>query len=208
MMKTLSVATLLTLFLGWNGWAAEDQSEPSETGESTAGLSLKGSFIPGTTDGADEVNRYELFRPHAHQYYPPKEKRTALALSAMVPGLGQAYGDRLDKGLFFFAASLSLLAVGGFHVDRAFQYNDLANRFSTGFYDPHGDGFLSAEQGNVRSRGHAQLGIVFLAGGAAVYLWNVLDAAKTVEQYNDRRFPVEMQQTVDGETYLKLNRRF
>ena len=98
--------------------------------------------------------------------------------------------------------------MGGFHLDRAVTYNDRSNRFNTGFDDPYGDNFLTADQGHVKARGHVHFGVLFLASGIGVYIWNIFDAAKTVDEYNERRFPVQAQQSVYGEPYLTVNRRF
>ena len=119
------------------------------------------------------------------------------------PGLGQTYSERPARGLAFLAAGVGLIAAGGFNLDRAVNYNDLSNRFNTGFYDPNSGDFLTADQGRVKARGHAQFGVLFLASGIGVYLWNIFDAAKTVDQYNERRFPVQAQQNMQDEFRTK-----
>ncbi len=171
-------------------------------------LTFTGSVLPRDTKRQIDQPNYPLFRSHAPQYYPPKTARTAIFLSATLPGSGQTYAGRPGKGFAFLIAEVGLIAAAGLNLDRAVHYNDLADRFTTGFYDPHGDAFLTVDQGRVKSRGHAQFGVLFLAGGIGVYIWNIFDAAKTVEQYNERRFPVQVQQTVYGKTYLAVNHRF
>ena len=156
-----------------------------------------------------EPGAYPLFRPHSSKYYPPKNTRQAIVLSAALPGLGQVYGGRPGKGFTFLIAEFGLLAFAGFNLDRAVHYNDLADRFTTGFFDPHNiETFLTADQGHVKSRGHARLGTIFLATGIGVHIWNIFDAAETVKEYNNRRFPAQVQQTSDGATYLTLTHRF
>lgn len=205
--------------IGWNIVAAESTAgetaaDPEIAQASTniedtsASLSLTGSVLPRDPNRQTASQDYPLFRSHGSKYYPPKTARTAILLSATLPGLGQTYSGRPVRGLAFLTAGIGLIAAGGFHLDRAVNYNDLSNRFNTGFYDPHGDGFLTADQGHVKSRSHTRFGVLFLAGGIGVYLWNIFDAAKTTDQYNERRFPVQAQQSVYGETYFTVNRRF
>ena len=209
---------------GWNIAAAESTADemptvPSRTQvhtnikDSSASPSLTGSVLPRDTNRQADSPNYPLFRPHAPKYYPQKTARTAILLSATLPGLGQTYSGRPVRGLAFLAAGLGLIATGGFHLDRAITYNDRSNRFmgaagKGGFDDPYSDNFLTVNQGRVKARGHAQFGMLFLASGIGVYVWNIFDAAKTVDEYNERRFPVQAQQSVYGETYLTINRRF
>ncbi len=180
----------------------------ADTEDSPTSPTLTGSVLPRDPNRQTESPNYPLFRSHAPKYYPRKTARTAILLSATLPGLGQTYSGRPGRGLAFLAAGLGLIAAGGFNLDRAVNYSDLSDRFNTGFYDPHGDGFLTADQGRVKSRGHVQFGVLFLASGIGVYIWNIFDAAKIVDQYNERRFPVQAQQNVYGDTYLTVNRRF
>ncbi|MCZ6676948.1 MAG: hypothetical protein O7E52_06835 [Candidatus Poribacteria bacterium] len=187
---------------------AADQRANTEGETPQSAITLRGSVIPRGTKRQTDSPAYPLFRSHAPQYYPPKTARTAMLLSATLPGLGQTYAGRSEKGLVFLIGGIGLVAIAGFNLDRAVHYNDLADRFTTGFYDPHGDAFLTADQGHVKSRSHAQLGALFLAGGIGVYIWNIFDAAKTVDRYNERRFPVQVQQIVYGQTYLTVNHRF
>jgi hypothetical protein len=238
MKKHLFVLIVLVGFTtGWNIVAAESTADemptvPSRTQmhtnieDSSASPSLTGSILPRDTNRQADSPNYPLFRPHAPKYYPQKTARTAILLSATLPGLGQTYSERPARGLAFLAAGVGLIAVGGFNLDRAVTYNDRSNLFNERFYDPYGDGFLTVDQGRVKARGHAQFGVLFLASGIGVYLWNIFDAAKTVDQYNERRFPVQAQQNVQdefphkslfitsdgnlsrGEAYLTVNRRF
>ena len=185
----------------------------ANTEDSPTALTLGGSVLPRDLNRQTDSSDYPLFRPHASKYYPPKTARTAMLLSATLPGLGQTYSGQPMRGLAFLAAGVGLIAAGGFNLDRAITYDDRSNRFTAaegkgGFDDPYSDSFLTVNQGRVRSRTHAQFGVLFLASGIGVYLWNIFDAAKTVDQYNERRFPVQAQQSVYGETYLTVNHRF
>ena len=204
---------------GWNTISAESTADEKSTvpaktpmnaniEASPASPTLGGSVIPRDPNRQTESLNYSLFRPHAPKYYPQKTARTAVLLSATLPGLGQTYSGRPGRGLVFLATGIGLIAAGGFNLDRAITYNDRANRFNTGFDDPHSDNLLTADQGRVKARGHAQLGALFLASGIGVYIWNIFDASKTVNEYNERRFPVQAQQSMYGETYLTINRRF
>ena len=223
---------------GWNTISAESTADETptvpaarqvdaDTKDSSTSLTLGGNVLPRDPNSQTNSSNYPLYRPHASKYYPPKTARTAILLSATLPGLGQAYSGRPVRGLAFLAAGLGLIATGGFHLDRAITYNDRSNRFTGaegkgGFDDPYSDNFLTVNQGYVKARGHAQFGVLFLATGIGVYIWNIFDAAKTVDEYNERRFPVQAQQNVRdksffirsggnlsrGETYLTVNRRF
>jgi hypothetical protein len=223
--------------IGWNIGSAESTADDTtmiqsgtqvqvNTEDSPTSPTLTGSVLPRDSNGQTNSPGYPLFRLHAPKYYPPKTARTAILLSATLPGLGQTYSERPARGLAFLAAGVGLIAVGGFNLDRAVTYNDRSNLFNERFYDPYGDGFLTVDQGRVKARGHAQFGVLFLASGIGVYLWNIFDAAKTVDQYNERRFPVQTQQNMQGElpqkslfitsdgnlsrgeAYLTVNRRF
>ena len=215
----VALVAFLSFTTGWNIGLAESTADdttmiqsgtqmPVNTEESPTSPTLTGSIIPRDPNRQTDSPDYPLFRPHALKYYPQKTARTAILLSATLPGLGQAYSGRPVRGIAFLSAGLGLIAMAGFNLDRAITYNDRSDRFNTGFDDPYSDSFLTADQGRVRSRTHAQFGVLFLAGGIGVYLWNIFDAAKTVDQYNERRFPVQAQQNVYGETYLTVNRRF
>ncbi len=225
MKKHLFVLIVLVSFTtGWNIVAAESTADemptvPARTQmhtnieDSSTSPSLTGSVLPRDPNRQTDSPNYPLFRPHAPKYYPQKTARTAILLSATLPGLGQTYSGRPVRGLAFLAAGIGLIAAGGFNLDRAVNYNDRSNRFMGAegkgkFDDPYGDSFLTVDQGHVKARGHAQFGVLFLASGIGVYVWNIFDAAKTVDEYNERRFPVQAQQSVYGETYLTINRRF
>ena len=209
---------------GWNTISAESTADETptvpaatqvnaNTEDSSTSLTLGGSVIPRAPNRQTDSPNYPLFRPHAPKYYPQKTAQTAILLSATLPGLGQTYSNRPGRGLAFLAAGIGLIATGGFHLDRAITYNDRSNRFAGaegkgGFDDPYSDNFLTVNQGRVKARGHAQFGVLFLASGIGVYIWNIFDAAKTVDEYNERRFPVQAQQSVYGEPYLTVNHRF
>ena len=211
--------TFLSFTISWNIGLAESTADDTtviqsgeqtraNTEESPTAPTLGGGIIPLDPNRQTDSPDYPLFRPHASKYYPEKTARTAVLLSATLPGLGQTYSGRPARGLVFLATGIGLIAAGGFHLDRAITYNDRSDRFNTGFDDPYSDNFLTVNQGRVKARGHAQFGVLFLASGIGVYIWNIFDAAKTVDQYNERRFPVQVQQNVYGETYLTVNRRF
>lgn len=222
--RLFALIAFANFVIGWNIVAAEpiagetaadpDMTQANTNIENTStSLSLTGSVLPRDPNRQTASQDYPLFRSHASKYYPPKTARTATLLSATLPGLGQAYSGRPARGLAFLATGIGLIAVGGFHLDRAVTYHDRSNRFmgaegEGGFDDPYSDNFLTVDQGRVKARGHAQFGVLFLASGIGVYLWNIFDAAKTTDQYNERRFPVQAQQSVYGETYLTVNRRF
>lgn len=222
--SVVALVAFLIFTTGWNIGLAELTADNTTTIQSGAqgrantedaptSPTLTGSIIPRDPNRQTDSPDYPLFRPHAPKYYPQKTARTAILLSATLPGLGQTYSGRPARGLAFLAAGVGLIAAGGFNLDRAVTYHDRSNRFTGaegqgGFDDPYGDGFLTVDQGRVRSRTHVQFGVLFLAGGIGVYLWNIFDAAKTVNQYNERRFPVQAQQSMYGETYLTVNRRF
>ena len=225
MEKSLFILIAFVSFAtSWNTILAESTADETSTvpagtqvngdiEDPPASPTLGGSVLPHDLNRQTDSSDYPLFRPHASKYYPPKTARTATLLSATLPGLGQAYSDRPAKGLAFLAAGIGLIAVGGFHVDRAVTYHDRSNRFmgaegEGGFDDPYSANFLTVDQGRVKARGHVQFGMLFLASGIGVYIWNIFDAAKTVDEYNKRRFPVQAQQSVYGEPYLTINRRF
>lgn len=208
----------VSFITGWNVGLAESTTDETmvlaeaqartNMEDSPTAPTLRGSVLPRDLNSQTDSSDYPLFRPHASKYYPPKTARTAILLSATLPGLGQTYSGRPVRGLAFLAAGIGLIAAGGFNLDRAVNYSDLSDRFNTGFYDPHDGDFLTADQGRVKSRAHTQFGVLFLASGIGVYIWNIFDAAKTVDQYNERRFPVQAQQNKHGETYLTVSRRF
>ncbi len=215
----------LCFTLGWNSWSAEPPEETRSISEDTiktpAGNPvLEGSSVPGKiatskyttsrqkTEPKVDQPTYPLFRSHAPKYYPPKGVRTATLLSATLPGLGQTYAGSPGKGVAFLIAEIGLLSVAGRNLVRAVHYDDRADRFATGFSDPYSNDFLTTDQGYVRARSHATLGTVFLASGIGVYIWNIFDAAQAVNRYNERRFPAQVQQTVNGDTYLTVTHRF
>jgi hypothetical protein len=192
--------------------AEHAESQPSDSQESSTAQKPRRtpSYTPSTkSESPPNRPTQPLFRTHDPRYYPPKSERTAIFFSATLPGLGQAYAGKPVKGVAFLAAEFGVLAVAIFNIDRAFDYDDLADRFATGFQDPHTENiFLTREQGRVKSRGHARLGAILLAAGIGLHVWNIFDASDTVEQYNSRRFPAQVQQTERGETYLSFTHRF
>ena len=217
-------AFMLCLTLSWQSWAAEsDETTHANSNtviktpgtqmakDNSASRGVEASKYTTSRESERQTNQstYPLFRTHSPQYYPPKTVRTAVLLSATLPGLGQTYAGSSGKGLAFLVMELGLLSAAGFNLDRAAHYDDLTERFVTGFYDPyHSDDFLTPNQGRVRTRSHAIFGAILLASGIGGYIWNILDAAETVEQYNERRFSAQVQQTGHGETYLTVIHRF
>ena len=209
----ISLISSFVFLLCITAWSAENVNSHSKNSQKSLVTSNHKSLAsyPQSDKSIDpsELDAYSLFRPHASKYYPPKNTGQAIVLSAVLPGLGQAYGGRPGKGFTFLIAEFGLLAFAGFNLDRAVHYDDLADRYTTGFFDPHNiETFLTANQGHVRSRGHARLGAILLATGIGVHIWNIFDAAETVKEYNNRRFPAQVQQTGDGATYLTLTHRF
>ena len=77
-----------------------------------------------------------------------------------------------------------------------------------GFQDIRTGEFLTPEQGHTRRTNHTVLSGVFLAAGIGLHIWNILDAPKTAEAYNNQRFSVEMQQTDSGFQSLMFTHRF
>ncbi len=140
---------------------------------------------------------YPLFRAHAHRYYPERDAQKATRLSMLMPGLGQAYAGNYGKASFFLVAELGTFALAGYNLARALHYND-SGGFETGFHDPRLGEFLTADQARVRMRNHTVFSGLFLVTGIGLHLWNVFDAAKTTEAYNNRRFSVQMQQRDSG----------
>ena len=152
-------------------------------------------------------SEYPLFREHAERYYPALDLKKASRLSTFMPGLGQAYAGNYTKATLFLTAELGTFALAGYHIARALHYND-QGVFETGFKDIRTDEFLTYEQGRTRRDNHIFFSGVFLATGIGIHIWNIFDAPKTAEAYNNRRFSVQVQQRDNGISSLIFTHRF
>ena len=152
-------------------------------------------------------SEYPLFRSHAERYYPALDLKKASRLSTFMPGLGQAYAGNYTKATLFLTAELGTFALAGYHIARALHYND-QSVFETGFKDIRTDEFLTYEQGRTRRNNHVFFSGVFLATGIGIHIWNIFDAPKTAEAYNNRRFSVHVQQRDNGISSLIFTHRF
>ena len=150
---------------------------------------------------------YPLFRSHPERYYPELDVKRATRLSMLMPGLGQAYAGNYTKATLFLTFELGTFALAGYNIARALHYND-QDVFETGFQDIRTGEFLTHEQGRTRMRNHTFFSGVFLATGIGLHIWNILDAPKTAEAYNNRRFSVQMQHTDSGDQSLIFTHRF
>ena len=150
---------------------------------------------------------YPLFRSHSERYYPELDVEKATRLSTLMPGLGQAYAGNYTKATLFLSAEIGTFALAGYNIARALHYNK-QNVFETGFLDARTGEFLTYEQGQTRMWNHTFFSGMFLAAGIGLHIWNILDASKTAEAYNSRRFSIDMQQTDNGAQSLMLTHRF
>ena len=152
-------------------------------------------------------SEYPLFRSHAERYYPALDLKKASRLSTFMPGLGQAYAGNYTKATLFLTAELGTFALAGYNIARALHYND-QGVFETGFQDIRTGEFLTYEQGRTRRNNHLFFSGVFLATGIGIHIWNIFDAPKTAEAYNNRRFSVHVQQRDNGISSLIFTHRF
>ena len=159
------------------------------------------------SDTSETKSEYPLFRSHAERYYPPLDLKKASRLSTFMPGLGQAYAGNYTKATLFLTAELGTFALAGYHIARTLHYND-QGVFETGFKDDRTDKFLTYEQGRTRMKNHAFLSGVLLATGIGIHIWNIFDAPKTAEAYNNQRFSVQVQQKDSGISSLIFTYRF
>ena len=159
------------------------------------------------SDTPETESEYPLFRSHAERYYPPLDLKKAARLSTFMPGLGQAYAGNYMKASFFLTAELGTFALAGYNIARALHYRD-QDVFETGFQDIRTGEFLTYEQGRTRMKNHAFLSGVLLATGIGIHIWNIFDAPKTAEAYNNRRFSVQVQQRDRGINSLIFTHRF
>lgn len=152
-------------------------------------------------------SEYPLFREHAERYYPALDPKKASRLSTFMPGLGQAYAGNYTKATFLLTAELGIFALAGYNIARALHYND-QGVFETGFQDIRTGEFLTYEQGRTRRNNHVFFSGVFLATGIGIHIWNIFDAPKTAEAYNNKRFSVQVQQRDNGISSLIFTHRF
>ncbi len=164
-------------------------------------------FVPGYMDEPETEPDYSLFRSHPERYYPELDLQKARRLSTFMPGLGQAYAGNYTKATLFLTVELGTFALAGYNIARALHYNK-QSVFETGFQDDRTDRFLTHEQGQARMRNHAFFSGIFLATGIGIHIWNILDAPKTAEAYNNRRFSLQVQQTGSGLQSLVFTHRF
>lgn len=152
-------------------------------------------------------SEYPLFRSHPERYYPALDLQKARRLSILMPGLGQAYAGNYTKATLFLTVELGTFALAGYNIARALHYNK-QNVFETGFQDIRTGEFLTYEQGRTRMKNHAFLSGVLLATGIGIHIWNIFDAPKTAEAYNNQRFSVQVQQRSSGINSLIFTHRF
>ena len=179
--------------------AAESDAETQEI------LPLFRNYMTETE--TDTESTYPLFRSHAERYYPELDVKKATQLSTLMPGLGQAYAGNYMKATLFLSSELGAFALAGYNIARALHYNK-QNVFETGFLDARTGEFLTYDQGRTRMWNHTFFSGVFLATGIGLHIWNILDAPKTAEAYNSRRFSVDMKQTDSGGQSLIFTHRW
>lgn len=135
---------------------------------------------------------YPLYRAHSDQYYPTRSTSKATILSATMPGLGQAYADNYLKAVVFLSAEIGVFSLASYNIARALHYKE-HNEFRTGFFDEKSDIFLDRNQIDSRIADHTLRGTLFLITGIGIHVWNILDASKTAENFNNRRFSLQTQ---------------
>ena len=198
------LAFLLLFITGPVSVNAETESTDEESDvENQKPQSLLRNYI-GTPETASE---YPLFRSHAERYYPALDLQKASRLSTFMPGLGQAYAGNYTKATLFLTAELGTFALAGYNIARALHYNE-QGVFETGFQDIRTGEFLTYEQGRTRRNNHVFFSGVFLAAGIGIHIWNIMDAPKTAEAYNNRRFSVQVRQRDSGMRSLIFTHRF
>ncbi len=163
--------------------------------------------VSSPTQNTHTEPMYPLFRTHGSQYYPVRSARKASLLSASMPGLGQAYADSYLKATLFLTAEIGVFSLASYNIARALHYRN-HNTFGTGFYDERTSNFLSTDQVRARMADHSIRGTLFFITGIGLHVWNILDASKTAEEYNNRRISVQMQQNKHGMRALIFTHRF
>ncbi len=201
---------VLLLSTGFMGVIAQPEISETDTRtntESDVATPKPLPFVPGYVEEPAAEPDYPLFRLHSERYYPELDIQKAQQLSTFMPGLGQAYAGNYTKATLFLTAELTTFALAGYHIARALHYNEQSG-FQTGFQDPRTGEFLTYEQGQTRMRNHTFFSGIFLVTGIGIHIWNILDAPKTAEAYNNQRFSVQMQQTDSGYPSLVFTHRF
>ncbi len=195
-------------FVDVNAQIVTDETDTAVTNTETDTASQKPlPFVPGYMDEPETEPNYSLFRSHSERYYPELDVQKAKRLSTFMPGLGQAYAGNYTKATLFLTAELSTFALAGYNIARALHYNE-QRVFETGFQDARTGEFLTYDQGRTRMKNHALFSGIFLATGIGIHIWNILDAPKTAEAYNNRRFSLQVQQTDSGLQSLVFSHRF
>ena len=208
LMSPLSqICFICLLFLGISVVSATAGTALATDAESDTEKQKPRSFIPGYMDEPETEPNYELFRSHPERYYPELDLQKAQRLSTFMPGLGQAYAGNYTKATLFLTAELTTFALAGYNIARALHYNEQKG-FDTGFQDVRTGKFLTYNQGRTRMKNHAFFSGLFLATGIGIHIWNILDAPKTAEAYNQRRFSLQVQQTDSGLQALVFTHRF
>ena len=201
---------LFFLSIGIVSTTAETSSVETETAADTKSEAENQKllpFVPGYVDEPETEPDYALFRSHPERYYPELDLQKAQRLSIFMPGLGQAYAGNYTKATLFLTVELSTFALAGYNIARALHYNE-QSVFETGFQDARTGEFLTYDQGRARMKNHAFFSGIFLATGIGIHIWNILDAPKTAEAYNNRRFSLQVQQTDSGFQSLVFTHRF
>ena len=203
----LSVLLVCLLFFIIGTVAVNAETEPVDQNSDAKNQKTQ-PFLRGyITETPETEPEYPLFRSHAKRYYPALDLQKARRLSTFMPGLGQAYAGNYTKATLFLTVELGTFALAGYNIARALHYNE-QSVFETGFQDIRTGEFLTYEQGRTRRNNHAFFSGVFLAAGIGIHIWNILDAPKTAEAYNNRRFSVKVRQKERGIRSLIFMHRF
>lgn len=198
---------LSTGFGDVNAQTVTDETDTVANTESKTASQKPLPFVPDYVDEPEAEPNYALFRSHPERYYPELDLQKAKRLSIFMPGLGQAYAGNYTKATLFLTVELGTFALAGYNIARALHYNK-QQVFETGFQDIRTGEFLTYDQGRTRMRNHAFFSGLFLATGIGIHIWNILDAPKTAETYNNRRFSLQVQQTGSGFQSLVFTHRF
>ena len=190
-----------------NAQTATDETDTAADTKSDTASQKPLPFVPGYVEEPETEPNYALFRSHPERYYPELDLQKAKWLSTFMPGLGQAYAGNYTKATLFLTVELGTFALAGYNIARALHYNK-QKAFETGFQDMRTGEFLTYDQGRTRMRNHAFFSGIFLATGIGIHIWNILDAPKTAEAYNNRRFSLQVQQTGSGLQSLVFTHRF
>ena len=198
---------ILLLLIAYLFLIASPMDIYSEAEESSDKKLISRQQVSSTKPDALSEPLYPLYREHSLQYYPTRSTRKATLLSATMPGLGQAYADNYIKATFFLASEITIFSYAGYHFARALHYRKHST-FGTGFYDERTGNFLTHDQVSSRSADHNIRGTLFLIAGIGIHVWNILDASKSVDAYNNRRNFVQMQHNKYGRHTLIFTHRF